>query len=162
MGSGSTPHGVTPRRGSRAILLIEDNAGDVDLVRAALEQCEPTPHLIAHGTGESALGYLEACTSKPSEQLPDLVLLDLNLPGLSGHEVLREIRSREALCTLPVIVMTSSTADVDVVESYRLHANCYVEKPLDFVQLSHTLAKLTEFWLHVALTPRRVPAIRTT
>ena len=133
------------------ILLVEDNPGDVALVREGLRELEH--RLEVAESGERALEFLRARSAAPERSMPDVVLLDLNLPGLTGLEVLCRIRSDPDTAALPVVVMTSSDARKDIVESYRLHANCYVTKPSSLDEYMRVMRRLGEFWFSVAKLP---------
>lgn len=140
---------------SAHILLVEDNPGDVSLVRAALDEAKLANELHVASSGDEAVAYLGKAGTSPEHPVPDLILLDLNLPGMSGKEVLRVVRSTAATSTTPVVVMTSSEAERDIVESYELHANCFVTKPLDFEKFVAIVQQVEEFWLTVVKLPRR-------
>jgi CheY-like chemotaxis protein len=134
------------------ILLVEDNPADVRLVREALNQGAGICSVTAVSDGEAALEHLSGSRG-PGEGLPDLVLLDLNLPGTSGREVLSEIKGDADLRHIPVIVPSSSGAAEDISTAYGLHANAYVSKPLGFDELVAALRSLASFWLSVARLP---------
>jgi two-component system response regulator len=137
------------------ILLVEDNPGDVRLTQEGFAHAKLHNRLWLAPDGETALRMLRR--DAPHEDAPrfDLVLLDLNLPGFGGLDVLREIREDDALCDLPVVVLSSSDADADIVEAYRRHANCYVIKPLDFHAFVDVVHAIEQFWTTVARLPRR-------
>src|SRR5262245_43680816 len=131
------------------ILLVEDNAGDVTLVREALLGFYSVKLVIAPD-GLSALRLLEG----PGEN-PDLILLDLNLPRMDGRDVLTRVKMTPGLCSIPVIVLTSSRALQDVRQAYGLHANCFISKPRDFRGFEEVMRRLVEFWGETALLPGR-------
>ncbi len=136
------------------LLIVEDNPGDIDLIREALSESSFSYRIAAHTSGETALAYLKDCVQSPeSQSFPDLAILDLNLPGLSGREVLEEIRRNSRTANLPVVIMTSSRAPKDIDESYQLHANCYVAKPLDFEEFMGTIRQIEQFWFQTVLRP---------
>jgi chemotaxis family two-component system response regulator Rcp1 len=138
------------------ILLVEDNPGDVRLTWEALKTCKIPSNLRTVGDGLEAMAYLRNEGEYRDAPEPDLILLDLNLPRKDGREVLAEIKQDPELRRIPVIVMTTSAAEPDVLKSYELHANCYVTKPPDFAQLVAVVAAIEEFWLTVAkLPPKR-------
>lgn len=138
------------------ILLVEDNPGDVRLTQEGLAHAKLHNRLWLAPDGESAMQMLRRET--PHEECPqfDLVLLDLNLPGAGGMEVLREIREDDELGALPVVVLSSSDAERDIVLSYRLHANCYVIKPSDFDAFVDVVHAIEQFWTMIARLPTRV------
>ena len=136
------------------ILLVEDNPADVRLVREALREAGIVCRLHAAADGEEALAFLRrqgACRDAPH---PQLVLLDLNLPRKSGHEVLAELKDDPDLRHIPVIVLTSSRADEDVLRSYDLHANAYISKPAEFEGFIRAVRSIESFWLITARLPR--------
>jgi CheY-like chemotaxis protein len=136
------------------ILLVEDSPGDVSLTREAMLAARVANELHVVGDGEAALAYLRAGPGYESRPRPDLVLLDLNLPRKGGREVLQEMKSDPELKHIPVIVLTTSEDEADVLQSYRLHANAYVTKPVAFTEFLETLQQLEGFWLHVVRLPR--------
>lgn len=135
------------------ILLIEDNPGDIELTREALRVSKITNQLDVVQDGKSALERLDA--DEAANNLPDLILLDLNLPGLSGTEVLSRIKGRTGWSRIPIVILTSSQAETDIVRSYDLHANCYVTKPIDFTQFIHVVRTIEDFWFTLVRLPRR-------
>lgn len=137
------------------ILLVEDNPGDVELVREALETGTTRHNLSVVRDGVQALRYLHRQDEYAEKQLPDIVLLDLNLPRKSGREVLEAIKSNPALQWIPIVVFTSSKADEDINKSYALHANCYVTKPVDFEQFMQVVKAIEDFWLTTVKLPYR-------
>ena len=130
------------------ILLVEDNAADAHLVRLALEECGAVCNVHTAPDGLEALKMLAAFDGCPS-----LVLLDLNLPVMNGHEFLRRLRSDEATWGLPVVVLSSSRAQSDIDQSYRLGANGYLQKPQDWQEMVRMMDTLTTFWLRMVLPP---------
>lgn len=124
------------------ILLVEDNVDDEELTLRALRRAEVPNRVVVARDGAEAVDILFG-----KEEQPKVVLLDLNLPKLDGHEVLRRIRAHEATRHLPVVVLTSSKEDVDINRSYQLGANSYVRKPVDFKQFIDTLNMLSRYWL---------------
>jgi two-component system, chemotaxis family, response regulator Rcp1 len=139
------------------ILLVEDNPGDVELTMAALRRAKMTNRPIVATDGEEALAALRNEGAYASAPRPDLILLDLNLPKKSGVEVLAEIKQDPSLRSIPVVVMTSSKAEEDVVRTYDLHANCYVTKPVDLDQFRNVVRSITEFWFALVRLPTNDP-----
>jgi len=135
------------------LLLIEDNEGDVLLTQVALKDCKIANRLHIANDGEQALKMLRKEPPYGDQVTPDLILLDLNLPRKDGREVLSEIKSTPDLAKIPVVVLTGSRADMDVIKSYELNANCYVVKPLDFQQLKEVVGSINDFWFSVVLLP---------
>ncbi len=135
------------------ILLVEDNPGDIELTREALRVSKITNQLAVVQDGKTALEYLEA--REAQSELPDLILLDLNLPGMSGTEVLAYIKNQPGMSRIPIVILTSSQAETDIVRSYDLHANCYVTKPIDFTQFIHVVRTIEDFWFTLVRLPRR-------
>jgi CheY-like chemotaxis protein len=141
------------------ILLIEDNPGDVDLAREALESGKVYNALHVVGDGEAAMAFLRREVKYADAPRPDLVLLDLNLPKKDGREVLAEVKSDEDLKSIPVVVLTNSKADEDILKSYNLHANCYITKPIDLNQFIKVVHSIEEFWFSIVKLPPK-PAKR--
>jgi CheY-like chemotaxis protein len=134
------------------ILLVEDNPADVELTKEAFKQCQLPAHILVKPNGMEALEYLRTHL----HNLPNLILLDLNLPRWDGKSLLRAIKSDRALRRIPVIVLTTSNAEQDVLESYDLHANCYIVKSLDIDHFFEKIRCLETFWLDTVLLPSRV------
>lgn len=135
------------------ILLVEDSLEHAELVFAAFDEAQ-IPHEIHHARdGEQAMEYLRGAGSQPERELPDLVLLDLNLPRMDGREVLRVMKSDPDLHSIPVVVLSTSSADADVNLAYRNHANAYVKKPVDFDEFIRAIKSFESFWLSVATLP---------
>jgi len=135
------------------ILLVEDNPADVLLTREALAESELRPDLRVAGDGDGALAELRR--NQDEDRLPDLVLLDVQLPGMSGHDVLRTIKGDEHLSVLPVVMLSSSRADEDVRRSYESHANCYVAKPGGLDEYLDVVHAIEEFWFSTVRLPPR-------
>lgn len=135
------------------ILLVEDNPGDVELAKEALRSSKIYNDLTVAVDGTQALEALQK--AEAADLLPDLIFLDLNLPGLSGLEVLGRIKGRLPWARIPVIILTSSQAETDIVKSYDLHANCFVTKPLDFDQFIKVIHSLEDYWFSVVRLPGR-------
>jgi len=137
------------------ILLVEDNPDDAELVRIAMADAGITAQLDVVVDGGQALAYVRKQAPFADKARPDLVLLDLNLPGIDGREVLRHIKSDAELCSIPVVVMSTSVDDEDVRVSYREHANAFVSKAPDFDQLVETFEAIGAFWLKISRLPTR-------
>lgn len=135
------------------ILLVEDNPGDVRLTEEALREGKVVNHLSVAADGVEALAFLRREGANANQPRPDLVLLDLNLPRKDGREVLSEIKSDPDLRRIPVVVLTTSKAEEDVLRSYNLHANCYITKPVDLDQFIRVVKSIDEFWLSVVRLP---------
>jgi CheY-like chemotaxis protein len=135
------------------ILLVEDNPADVRLTREALRDAKVTNRLNVVADGVAALDYLYRRGDHAGATRPDLVLLDLNLPRKDGREVLEEIKSDPRLRSIPVVVLTTSRAEEDVLRSYDLHANCYITKPVDLGQFLAVVRAIDDFWLAVVRLP---------
>jgi chemotaxis family two-component system response regulator Rcp1 len=143
------------RRNSRAIeiLLIEDNPGDARLTWEALKDGKIQNHLHVQTDGEAALEFLHRRGDHAAAPVPDLILLDLNLPKKDGREVLAAIKEDERLRRIPVVVLTTSDAEEDILRSYELHANCYVTKPVGLEQFLDVVRRIDSFWLEVVKLP---------
>ena len=135
------------------ILLVEDNQGDIDLAKDAFEDSKINNSLHVVTNGEAALEFLKCRGTYKTVPRPDLILLDLNLPKKDGREVLAEIKADEDLKRIPVVVLTSSSAEVDILKSYNLHANCYITKPIDLVQFIKVIKSIEDFWLTIVKLP---------
>jgi chemotaxis family two-component system response regulator Rcp1 len=135
------------------ILLVEDNPGDVRLTLEALKDAKIFNHLHVVEDGVAALDFLYQRDPFSEAPRPSLILLDLNLPKKNGREVLFEIKSDEKLKTIPVVILTTSQAEEDVVKAYALHANCYITKPVDFAQFNKIVKSIEEFWLTLVTLP---------
>jgi CheY-like chemotaxis protein len=136
------------------ILLVEDNPGDVRLTIEALKDGKIRNHLSVASDGEEALGFLRRQGQYAKAPRPDLILLDLNLPKKDGREVLKEIKQEKDLKRIPVVVLTTSTAEKDIIKTYDLHANCYVTKPVDFEQFTNVVKSIEDFWFTVVKLPQ--------
>lgn len=143
-----------PQHKTVEILLVEDSEADADLVREAVEGGKLIVNLIVVGDGEEAMAYLRRDGRYADVNRPDLVLLDLNLPRMSGQEVLREVKADPDLAHIPIVVLTTSAADEDILRSYKLHANAYITKPVDFESFISIVNQVTEFWLSLVVLPK--------
>lgn len=135
------------------ILLVEDNPGDVRLTVEALKEGKVRNNLAVAKDGVEALAYLRRQGSHASASRPDLILLDLNLPRKDGREVLAEIKEDAVLRRIPVVVLTTSKAEEDILRTYDLHANCYITKPVDLEQFISVVRSIDDFWLSVVRLP---------
>jgi CheY-like chemotaxis protein len=135
------------------ILLVEDNPGDVRLTREALAEARVQNTLSVASDGIEALDFLHRRGGFEAATRPDLILLDLNLPRKDGRELLAEIKIDPELKRIPVVVLTTSQAEQDIVRSYNLHANCYVTKPLDLEKFLGVMRALEDFWLSIVKLP---------
>ena len=135
------------------ILLVEDNAADVRLTQEALREGKVKNRLSVARDGEEALAFLRRQGTFSEAPRPGLILLDLNLPKKSGREVLAEIKADPNLRAIPVVVLTTSSAEADVLHSYALHANCYITKPVDLEKFVDVVRSIDDFWLTVVRLP---------
>ena len=135
------------------ILLVEDNSGDVRLTIEALKEGKVRNRLSVARDGVEALAFLRREGPHASAPRPDLILLDLNLPRLDGREVLAEIKTDARLRRIPVVVLTTSKAEEDILRTYDLHANCYINKPVDLDQFISVVRSIDDFWLSVVRLP---------
>lgn len=135
------------------ILLVEDNPADVRLTREALKEAKVRNNLHVVEDGVEAMCFLRREGQFSGVPRPDLILLDLNLPKKDGREVLEEIKVDNALKMIPVVVLTTSHAEEDIVRSYNLHANCYVTKPVDLDQFIRIVKSIEDFWLTIVRLP---------
>jgi len=138
------------------VLLVEDSPGDVRLTREALKDAKVHVNLRVASDGIEAMAFLNREGEFADAPRPDLILLDLNLPRKDGREVLEEIKASATLKSIPVVILTTSAADEDILRSYRLHANCYITKPVDLEGFLTVIRSIDGFWLSVANLPRRM------
>jgi CheY-like chemotaxis protein len=136
------------------ILLVEDNPADVRLTIEALKDGKIQNRLAVAKDGVEALEYLRRIGAFHNAARPDLVLLDLNLPRKDGREVLEEMKADSDLRRIPVVVLTTSASDADIIKSYDLHANCYITKPVDLEQFMHVVQHIQDFWLSIVKLPK--------
>ncbi len=135
------------------ILLVEDNPGDVRLTMEALRENKLRNRLSVVGDGVEAMAYLRRENQYADVPRPDLILLDLNLPKKDGREVLAEIKADEKLKRIPVVVLTTSKADEDIIKTYDLHANCFITKPVELEQFITVVKSIEHFWLAIVKLP---------
>lgn len=136
------------------VLLVEDNPGDVHLTRIALEDSKLQVHLSVVEDGIEAMLFLHHEPPYRQAPHPDLILLDWNLPGKNGREVLAEIKTDQRLRRIPVVVLTTSQADEDIIRAYSLCANCFITKPVDFDQFVKIVQSIEDFWFTIVKLPR--------
>lgn len=138
------------------VLLVEDNPGDVRLTKEALKEARVFINLNVVYDGEEALKYLYQKEKYSEVSKPDLILLDLNLPRKNGREVLADIKANPSLRTIPVIVLTTSQAEADILRSYELNVNCYITKPVQLNDFINVIRNIEDFWLTVVKLPSKI------
>jgi two-component system response regulator len=136
------------------VLLIEDDPGDIELTQVALTKSKLRINLNTVSDGEEALAYLHQEGDYSQSPKPNLILLDLNLPGLSGREILQAIKSEQQLRHIPVVVLTTSDAEQDVLKSYESGASCYVNKPIGFKEFMKIVGAIEQFWFTIVKLPQ--------
>src|SRR5579863_6483275 len=141
------------------VLLVEDNPGDVRLTLEAMKESKVINNLNVANDGVEAMAYLRREGAHQNVMRPDLILLDLNLPRKNGREVLAEVKADQSLRLIPVVVLTTSQAEEDIVRSYNLHANCYVTKPVDLDQFIEVIKSINDFWFSVVKLPQKPDAL---
>jgi CheY-like chemotaxis protein len=137
------------------ILLVEDSPSDAEFTVEALKEAKVRNHLNIVEDGVQAMEFLHRQGRFAGVPRPDLIMLDLNLPRKDGREVLAELKADDNFKTIPVVVLTTSRAEQDVLHAYQLHANCYITKPVDFQQLLNVVRSIESFWLFVVTLPPR-------
>lgn len=137
------------------ILLVEDNEGDIVLTMEALEERKVVNNISVVKDGKEALDFLYETEKYKGRKLPDLILLDVNLPKKSGHEVLQTIKGDDSLKQIPVIMLTTSSSERDIQLSYRHHANCYITKPVEVDQFLEAITSIEDFWLSIVTLPNK-------
>ena len=140
------------------VLLVEDSPGDVRLTREALKDAKVHINLHVTVDGGQAMAFLRQEGEFATAPRPDLILLDLNLPKKDGRQVLEEIKKSPTLGSIPVVILTTSAADADIEQSYKLHANCFITKPVDLDGFLEVIKSIDAFWLSVVKLP---PKTRT-
>ena len=135
------------------ILLVEDNPGDVRLTQETMKEFKVLNNLSVVGDGVEAMAFLRREGKYAEVSRPDLILLDLNLPKKDGREVLAEIKRDEQLRCIPVVILTTSGAEQDILKTYQLHANCYIKKPVDLDQFSAVIKSIEQFWFTIVKLP---------
>lgn len=137
------------------ILLVEDNPGDVRLTKEALRDARISNHVTVAKDGAEALAIIHRQGPHANAPRPDLILLDLNLPKVDGFEVIAKLKSDEACKRIPIVVLTSSKAEEDILKSYNLHANCFITKPIDFSQFTNVIRSIENFWFAIVQLPSK-------
>ena len=138
------------------ILLVEDNEGDIILTTEALQEGKIANNLTVVTDGKEAVEYLEKEGQFESAITPDLILLDVNLPKMNGHEVLSYIKSSESLRMIPVVMLTTSSSEIDIVKSYKNFVNCYITKPIDANDFVDAVLGIQEFWISIVQLPPKL------
>jgi len=138
------------------VLLVEDSLGDVRLTREAFKTAKVLVNMHVASDGTEAMAFLRREQGHADAPRPDLILLDLNLPKKDGREVLEEIKQSPTLKSIPVVILTTSASDADILKSYMLHANCYITKPVDLAGFLNVVKSIDNFWLSVVKLPREV------
>jgi two-component system, chemotaxis family, response regulator Rcp1 len=141
-------------RGPIEVLLVEDNPGDVRLAKEAFQNNKVTVHINVVGDGVEAMAFLYRKGKYENAPRPDLILLDLNLPRKDGREVLEEVKGDGGLKRIPTVILTTSTAEQDILRTYNSHANCFITKPVDFDQFLMVVKTIENFWLTVVKLPK--------
>ena len=136
------------------ILLVEDNEGDIVLTTEALEDSKIINEVDVARNGREALDHLMKKRGYEEAILPDLILLDINLPIMSGHEVLLEIKNDKNLNSIPVIMLTTSSSDTDIKKAYHNHANCFISKPVEIDEFMTAISGIEQFWFSIVSLPR--------
>jgi CheY-like chemotaxis protein len=136
------------------ILLVEDNPGDIRLIKEILKETKIRTNIQVAMDGEAALKLLFNTENLNAAPRPDLILLDLNLPKIDGRELLSEIKCSEDLKSIPVVILTTSTAEEDIIETYNNHANSYITKPVDLDHFIKVVESIKDFWLSIVKLPR--------
>ena len=134
------------------ILLVEDNEGDILLTTEALQESKIVNRVTVLKDGKMAINFFEGIANK--EGVPDLVLLDINLPKKNGHEVLHFIKTSENYKQIPVIMLTTSSSESDILNSYKNYVNCYITKPIDVADFITAIAKIEDFWINIVSIPK--------
>ena len=136
------------------ILLVEDNEGDIVLTLEAFRHTLIPNSIVVVRDGEEALHYLTQQGKYANAELPDIILLDINLPKMNGKEVLNYIKNDETLKCIPVVMLTTSSSERDILDAYTEHANCYITKPVDFSKFIEVVKSIENFWLSIVQLPK--------
>ncbi|MDB5248058.1 MAG: two-component system response regulator [Segetibacter sp.] len=137
------------------ILLVEDNEGDIILTQEALSDAKIKNKVSVSRDGEEAISYLNKALEDPEELLPDLILLDINLPKIDGKEVLHYIKTTPSFKKIPVVMLTTSSSELDVVDSYNNYANCFISKPVDLNKFFDVVRMIEDFWITIVKLPSK-------
>ncbi len=135
------------------ILLVEDNEGDADLAKEALSSNKLRNSLFWVDNGEKAVAFINKEGEYKNAPRPDLIILDLNLPRMDGREVLKYLKNNDKFKMIPVVILTTSNSEIDILKSYSLHANCYITKPLDLNRFIEVVESIKGFWLSIVKLP---------
>jgi CheY-like chemotaxis protein len=141
------------------VLLVEDSPGDVRLTREAFREANNAIHLHVAADGVEAMAFLTHTGDHVRAPRPDLILLDLNLPKMDGREVLAHIKDDITLKTIPTVILTTSDAELDIVKSYQLHANCYLTKPVQLDAFESLVKSINDFWMIKVKLPQKAPCV---
>ncbi len=133
------------------ILLIEDNEGDILLTKEAFEESKIVNTITTIRDGKAAISFFESL--KKNDEIPNLILLDINLPKVSGHEVLMYIKNNDKYQSIPVIMLTTSSSEKDILTSYKNHVNCYITKPIEVTDFMKAIIKIEDFWINIVSIP---------
>jgi two-component system, chemotaxis family, response regulator Rcp1 len=136
------------------ILFVEDNEGDIVLTLEALKEAKLSNHITVARDGEEALQILRKEGKYKNADTPDLILLDINLPKIDGKEVLANIKKDDKLMIIPVVILTTSDSEKDILESYHSHANCFITKPVDFKKFMEVIHTVKDFWISIVQLPK--------
>lgn len=137
------------------ILLVEDNEGDIILTKEALSDARIKNTVTVSRDGEEAITYLNEALEDPEELIPDLILLDINLPKIDGKEVLQYIKNTPSFKKIPVVMLTTSSSELDVVDSYNNYANCFISKPVDLNKFFDVVRMIEDFWITIVKLPSK-------
>ena len=135
------------------ILLVEDNEGDILLTVEAFAEGKVTNDISVVKDGKEAIDFLNQVGHYSTKKLPDLILLDINLPKQNGHEVLQIIKTTEKLKSIPVIMLTTSSSEMDILKAYKNYANCYITKPIDVLDFMNVISQIEDFWISIVKLP---------
>ena len=136
-------------------MLVEDNEGDIVLTVDALKDFKYANTVTVVRDGSEALKYIERSGSKAEDEEPDLILLDVNLPKVNGHEILRKVKNNDRKKHIPIVMLTTSSSEADVFKSYQNHANCYITKPVDAQDFGRAITSIEDFWFSIVKLPKR-------
>lgn len=137
------------------ILLVEDNEGDIVLTKEALSEAKIRNKVTVARDGEEAINYLNSTANDPDQLLPDLILLDINLPRIDGKEVLLHVKSTPSLKKIPVVILSTSSSELDIADCYSNHANCFITKPVDLNKFFGVVRMIEDFWITIVKLPSK-------